>query len=96
MSMRGSPASRLICAYRKAEANELNVCLDSIEVHYLAGGNPSEVVDLLIHANKNGIAIDWDTGCAIDLATKGTDDRLALVIDRAISSRRDGFEVSLS
>jgi len=40
----------------------------AIEAHYLAGGNVSNVIKALIAAQRAGIALDWQTAQAIDLA----------------------------
>ena len=41
---------------------------DQLEAHYLAGGSVPNVVNAIIAANRAKIELDWDTGCAIDLA----------------------------
>jgi uncharacterized protein YqfA (UPF0365 family) len=46
--------------------------IDDLSTHYLAGGSIEAVVQALIAAKKAGIHLDFDRGCAIDLATKGT------------------------
>lgn len=45
---------------------------DTLEAHYLAGGDVNKVVLALIAADKAEITLNWDRACAIDLATKGT------------------------
>jgi uncharacterized protein YqfA (UPF0365 family) len=46
----------------------LNLSIDSLEAHYLAGGSVDRVVRALISADKAGIAIDLKQATAIDLA----------------------------
>jgi uncharacterized protein YqfA (UPF0365 family) len=50
----------------------LNLTIDEIEAHYLAGGNVVPTVQALIAAEKAGIELNWNRACAIDLATKGS------------------------
>ena len=57
---------------REEGGMERSVSIDDLSTHYLAGGNVEMVVQALINAQKAGIHLDFDRGCAIDLATKGT------------------------
>jgi len=57
---------------REELGSERGVSIDDLSTHYLAGGNVEMVVQALINARKAGIHLDFDRGCAIDLATKGT------------------------
>jgi uncharacterized protein YqfA (UPF0365 family) len=50
----------------------LDISIDGLSTHYLAGGNIEMVVLALIAAQKAGIHLQFDRACAIDLATKGT------------------------
>jgi len=50
----------------------LDISIDELSTHYLAGGNVEMVILALIAAKKAGIVLSFDRGCAIDLATKGT------------------------
>ncbi|MEA1934342.1 MAG: flotillin-like protein FloA [Thermodesulfobacteriota bacterium] len=46
----------------------LDITVDSLESHYLAGGNVLRVVQALIAADKANIALDFNRAAAIDLA----------------------------
>lgn len=96
MSIRGCPASKLIRLFKKSESHEMGVSLSKLEGHHLCGGDPFGVVEQLIDAKRNGIELEWDRACAIDLATMNTDDSLSQAIDRAKSSINDQFEIELS
>lgn len=96
MSVRGSPASKLIRLFKKSESHDMGLSLPQLEAHYLCGGDPFEVVEQLIGAKRSGIELEWDRACAIDLATKATEDSLSLAIERAKSSIHDRFEMKLS
>ncbi len=50
----------------------MNLSIDDLSTHYMAGGNVEMVVLALIAARKAGIHLEFDRACAIDLATKGT------------------------
>lgn len=50
----------------------LNISIDELSTHQLAGGDVNLVVLALIAAKKAEIHLDFDRACAIDLATKGT------------------------
>jgi uncharacterized protein YqfA (UPF0365 family) len=50
----------------------LPLSIDELSTHFLAGGNIEMVVQALIAARKANIHLDFDSACAIDLATKGT------------------------
>ena len=46
----------------------LSIPINKLEAHYLAGGNVDRVVNALIAAQRAGIPLDFEKGCAIDLA----------------------------
>jgi uncharacterized protein YqfA (UPF0365 family) len=50
----------------------LQLSIDDLSTHFMAGGNVEMVVLALIAARKAGIHLEFDRACAIDLATKGT------------------------
>jgi uncharacterized protein YqfA (UPF0365 family) len=50
----------------------IELTIDDLSTHFLAGGSIEMVVQALIAAKKAAIRLDFDRACAIDLATKGT------------------------
>jgi uncharacterized protein YqfA (UPF0365 family) len=50
----------------------IDISIDDIEAHFLAGGNVIPTIQALIAAQKAGINLNWNRACAIDLATKGS------------------------
>ena len=50
------------------QAGLSNISPDSMESHYLAGGNVPIVIRAMIAAQKASIGLDWNTAAAIDLA----------------------------
>ena len=68
MRLRRVPPAKIIYPLIKATKAGLDVRLDRLEAHYLAGGNVDRVVDALIAADKAGIKLTFDRAAAIDLA----------------------------
>ena len=52
----------------KAEKAGLNVSINKLEAHYLAGGNVDKVVNALIAAQRANIPLEFERAAAIDLA----------------------------
>lgn len=61
------PKTIVISRIRAAKA-QLDVSVNQLETHYLAGGRVPSVINALIAADRAKIDLPWDTACAIDLA----------------------------
>jgi uncharacterized protein YqfA (UPF0365 family) len=72
LRLRNVPVGLIVDSRITAVKSGLDVTIDGLSTHYLAGGNVEMVVLALIAAQKAGIHLDFDRACAIDLATKGT------------------------
>jgi uncharacterized protein YqfA (UPF0365 family) len=72
MRLRQVPHGLIVDARITAKKAGIEISIDNIEAHFLAGGNVVPTVQALIAAQKAGIKLDWDRACAIDLATKGS------------------------
>lgn len=72
MRLRQVPFGSIVDARITAKKAGINIPIDDIEAHYLAGGNVLPTIQALIAARKAGIEMDWNRACAIDLATKGS------------------------
>ena len=72
LRLRNVPVGLVVDSRITAVKSGLNISIDDLSTHYLAGGNIEMVVLALIAAQKAGIRLDYDRACAIDLATKGT------------------------
>jgi uncharacterized protein YqfA (UPF0365 family) len=72
MRLRQVPYGMVVDARITAKKAGINIPIDEIEAHFLAGGNVIPTVQALIAAQKAGITLDWNRACAIDLATKGS------------------------
>lgn len=68
MRLRRVIPSRVINPLIKAEKAGLNVTVNQLESHYLAGGNVDRVVNALIAAHRANIELTFQRAAAIDLA----------------------------
>ena len=68
MRMRRVPPARIILPLIKANKAGLDVAVNQLEAHYLAGGNVDKVVDALIAAHRAQIPLPFERSAAIDLA----------------------------
>jgi uncharacterized protein YqfA (UPF0365 family) len=72
LRLRNVPVGLIVDSRITAVKSGLDVTIDGLSTHYLAGGSVEMVVLALIAAQKAGIHLVFDRACAIDLATKGT------------------------
>ncbi|HYE33584.1 MAG TPA: flotillin-like protein FloA [Methylomirabilota bacterium] len=72
LRLRNVPVGLVVDNRITAVKSGLDITIDDLSTHYLAGGSIEMVVLALIAAGKAGIRLDFDRACAIDLATKGT------------------------
>ncbi len=68
MRMRRVPPGKIILPLIKANKAGLDVWVNQLEAHYLAGGNVDKVVDALIAAHRAQIPLPFERSAAIDLA----------------------------
>jgi len=72
LRLRGVPVGPVVNVRITAIKSGLPLSIDELSTHFLAGGNIEAVVQALIAARKASIHLEFDSACAIDLATKGT------------------------
>jgi uncharacterized protein YqfA (UPF0365 family) len=72
LRLRKVPVATIVDNRITAVKSGLDISIDDLSTHYLAGGNVDIVILALIAARKAGIHLVYDRACAIDLATKGT------------------------
>lgn len=72
MRLRQVPYGMVVDARITAKKAGIEIGINDIEAHFLAGGNVISTIQALIAAQKAGIQLDWNRACAIDLATKGS------------------------
>lgn len=68
MRLRRVVPSRIINPLIKATKAGIDIDVNTLEAHYLAGGNVNMVVDALIAAQRANIDIEFERAAAIDLA----------------------------
>ncbi len=72
LRLRSVPVALIVDSRITAIKSGMNLSIDDLSTHYLAGGHVEMVVLALIAAGKAGFTLSFDRACAIDLATKGT------------------------
>lgn len=68
MRMRRVPPAKIVLPLIKANKAGLDVSVNQLEAHYLAGGNVDKVVDALIASHRAQITLPFERSAAIDLA----------------------------
>lgn len=68
MRLRRVNPSDIIRPQIKATKAGLNLSIDELEAHYLAGGNINDVIDALIASERANIDLPFERAAAIDLA----------------------------
>jgi len=68
MRLIGIPPSIIVTNYVRARKAGLNLTIDQMQSHYLAGGNVESVTLAMIAAQRAQIPLDWQRAAAIDLA----------------------------
>jgi len=72
MRLRQVPYGTVVDARVTAIKAGIDLTIDELEAHFLAGGSLIPTVQAIIAAQKARISLDWQRACAIDLATKGS------------------------
>ena len=70
--LRKVPVGHVVDSRITALKSGIELSIDDLSTHFLAGGSVDMVVLALIAAQKARIELSFDRACAIDLATKGT------------------------
>ena len=100
MKFRRVQPAKIVNPLIKSTKAGLNVTINQLETHYLAGGNVNKVADALIAAHKARIQLSFETAAAIDLAGRDVLEAVKMsvnprVIETPIISAvaKDGIEV---
>jgi len=100
MRLRRISPHRLVDALITASKAGLNLTVNQLEKHFLAGGNIERVVKALISAQQAGIKLNFEQTCAIDLAGRDVLQAVQMsVIPKVIESpsvaaiAKDGIEL---
>jgi uncharacterized protein YqfA (UPF0365 family) len=68
MRLIGIPPSVIVTNYVRARKAGLNLTIDQMQSHFLAGGNVENVTLAMIAAQRAQIPLEWQRAAAIDLA----------------------------
>jgi len=100
MRLRKVPPRAIVVPKISAQKSGLDVDVDRMEAHYLAGGNVEAVISALISADKADIALSFERATAIDLAGRDVLDAVRMTVNpRVIDTpliaaiARDGIQV---
>jgi uncharacterized protein YqfA (UPF0365 family) len=89
MRLRRVPPAIVITSRISAVKAGLDIALNDLEAHYLAGGNVQKTVNALISADKAGIPMTFKRGAAIDLAGRDVLEAVKMsVIPKVIQTPR--------
>jgi uncharacterized protein YqfA (UPF0365 family) len=89
MRLRRVPPATVVTARISAAKAGLQVSIDDLEAHYLAGGNVVRVVNALISADKANIEMPFKRAAAIDLAGRDVLEAVKMsVIPKVIETAR--------
>ncbi len=100
MRFRRVAPSRIVNPLIKATKAGLDLNIDKLEAHYLAGGNVNSVIDALIAAQRAEIALEFERAAAIDLAGREVLRAVQMSVNpkmietpRVAAVAKDGIEV---
>ena len=68
MKLRRVPPAKIVIPQIKAVKAGLDISINKLEAHFLAGGNVDRVVNALIAAQRANIPLEFERAAAIDLA----------------------------
>jgi uncharacterized protein YqfA (UPF0365 family) len=100
MRLRRVVPSRIVNPLIKATKAGLNLGVDKLEAHFLAGGNVNSVVDALIAAQRANISLEFERAAAIDLAGRNVLEAVQVSVNpkvietpKVAAVAKDGIEV---
>jgi len=100
MRLRRVPPARVIEPLIKAFKAGLDLSVNKLEAHYLAGGNVDKVVNALIAAQRAGIPLEFERAAAIDLAGRDVFQAVQMSVNPKVietpviaAVAKDGIEV---
>ncbi len=102
MRLRRVPPDKIINPLVKADKAGLNLTVNQLEAHYLAGGNVDNVVNALIAAERAAINLSFEQAAAIDLAGRDVFDAVQMSVNPRVletpwisAVAKDGIEVKV-
>lgn len=102
MRFRRVPPAKIVNPLIKADKAGLNVGVNQLEAHYLAGGNVDRVVNALIAAERANIPLPFERAAAIDLAGRNVLEAVQMSVNPKVietpvvaAVAKDGIEVKV-
>ena len=100
MRLRRVIPSKIILPLVQANKAGLDVNVDQLEAHYLAGGDVDRVVDALIAAERAAIPLTFERAAAIDLAGRDVLEAVQMsvspkVVETPLISAKNGIELKV-
>jgi uncharacterized protein YqfA (UPF0365 family) len=102
MKLRKIKVNMIVEAYIMAKKAGINIDINEIETHYMAGGDVIKVVHALISAHSAKIALTCDAAKAIDLAGRDVLDAVTISVNPKViitptitAIARDGIELKV-
>ena len=100
MRLRRVVPSRIVNPMIKATKAGIDLGVDKLEAHYLAGGNVNAVIDALIAAQRANIELPFERAAAIDLAGRNVLEAVQVSVNpkvietpKVAAVAKDGIEV---
>lgn len=100
MRLRRVVPNRIVNPMIKATKAGLDINIDELEAHFLAGGNINTVVDALIAAQRANIPLEFERAAAIDLAGRNVLEAVQVSVNPKVietpqisAVAKDGIEV---
>jgi len=100
MRLRRVMPAGIVLPLIKATKAGLQISVNQLEAHYLAGGNVNNVVDALIAAERAGIELPFEKAAAIDLAGRNVLDAVKMSVNPKViettnvsAVAKDGIEL---
>lgn len=100
MRLRRVVPSRIVAPMIKATKAGLDISINKLEAHYLAGGNVDRVVNSLIAAQRADIPLEFERAAAIDLAGRNVLEAVQMSVNPKVietpnvaAVSKDGIEV---
>lgn len=102
MRLRRVPPAQIVNPLIKADKAGLDVTVNQLEAHYLAGGNVDRVVNSLIAAERANIPLVFERAAAIDLAGRDVLEAVQMSVNPKViqtplvsAVAKDGIEVKV-
>lgn len=102
MRLRRVPPAQIVGPLIKADKAGLNVTVNQLEAHFLAGGNVDRVINSLIAAERAAIPLAFERAAAIDLAGRDVLQAVQMSVNPKViqtplvsAVAKDGIEVKV-